>query len=187
MKVNYVTAIGVILIFLAFCIPWLQFDMPLRYEEEGEQKNIMMHSYVSPFTLTLNFTETSNRTYYLDIATITHNTTYFYNMQSSLSGVLLFFGSLLSLIGEHVDRRTLTLFAGMITFCSIIIFVLSLPPYVLTIFWNLRLWNILWGLWLSCIGTIIIFISVPFRMFGLNWKYLEDDRPYEVSGYLASG
>jgi hypothetical protein len=86
-----------------------------------------------------------------------------------------------------VDRRTLTLLAGVITFLSIIIFVLSLPPYVLSIFWNLRLWDILWGLWLSCIGTILIFTSVPFRMYILKRKYLEDDRPYEVSGYLSSG
>lgn len=187
MKVNYVTLIGVILIVLALLLPWIQLDLPLRFQLEGEQKNIMVHSFMSPFTLSLNFTETSNRTYYSDIATITYNTTYFYNIQSSISGGMLLFGSLLGLVGEQVDRRTLTLLAGTITYSSIILFGLSLPPYAISIFWNLRLWNILWGIWLSCIGTIIIFISVPFRMYVLHWKYLEDDRPYEVSGYLASG
>jgi hypothetical protein len=187
MKVNYVTSVGVVLIVLALLLPWIQFDLPLRFQLEGEPKNIMVHSFVSPFALTLNFTETSNRTYYSDIATITHTTTYFYNIQSSISGGMLLFGSLLGLVGEQGGRRTLTLLAGTITFFSIILFVLSLPPYVLTVFWNLRLWNILWGIWLSCIGTIIIFISVPFRMYVLHWKYLEEDRPYEVSGYLASG
>lgn len=187
MKINYVTSTGVILIVLALLLPWIQLDLPLRFQLEGEQKNIMVHSFMSPFTLSLNFAETSNRTYYLDIATITYNTTHFYNLQSSMSGGMLLFGSLLAFIGELVDRRTLTLLAGTIAFFSIILFVLSLPSYALSIFSNLKLWNILWGFWLSNIGTIIIFVSVPFRMFVLHWKYLEDDRPYEVSGYLASG
>jgi hypothetical protein len=170
---------------LAFLTPWLQFDLPLKYHFEGEQKNIMVHSFVSPFTLTLNVTETSNRTYYSDIATIVHRTTYFYNVQASISGIMLLSGCVLSLVGERVNRRNLTIWAGIISIFSIILLILSLPAYVLSI---LRVHtNMLWGLWMSCIGTIIIFVSVPFRMYVLNWKYIEDDRPYEVSGYLASG
>jgi hypothetical protein len=187
MKVNYVTLVGVILIVLALLFPWIQIDLPLSFQLEGEQKNIMAHSFMSPFTLILNFTETSNRTFYSDIATVTSDTTYFYNVQSSISGIMLVFGCLVGLVGEYVSRRTLTLLAGTIAFFSIVIFVLSLPPYVLSIFRNFRLWNISWGFWLTCIGTILILMSVPFRMYILHWKYLEEDRPYEVSGYLASG
>lgn len=184
-RFNYMTLIGIILLLLAFLTPWLQFDLPLKYQFEDEQKNIMVHSYVSPFTLTLNVTETSNRTYYSDIATITHQTTYFYKVQASISGIMLLFGCMLSLVGERVNRRTLTLLAGLITIFSIILFILSLPPYVLSIL-RART-NILWGFWFSCIGTVIILVSVPFRMYVLNWEYKEDDRPYEVAGYLGSG
>ncbi len=186
-RINYLTLIGSALVLLALLSPWFNFNLPLRYQLDGEWKNIMAHCYISPFILSVNITETSQRTYYSDIAVLTNDTTYFYNAKSSAFGIALIIACALGFLGEFRDRRNLTLICGLITSLSTIFFYLALPPYVLTIAWNTQLWSILWSFWVSLFGSAIILVSVPFRMWVLKQKYKEDLKPYAVSGYLESG
>ena len=104
LRINPLILIGGIVVLIGVFSPWYNINIPMKLNTT--YINAVAHCYISPFSLTINITSTSETTIFEDIEVLDYKIKRFHSVNHSIIGFTCIIGTILGLIGEYANRMS---------------------------------------------------------------------------------